>query len=135
MTDEARGAVMVVYRRTAAGSLEYLVLHRAHSGPDYDGDWAWGPPSGQREPGESVVECAKRELMEETGLRLELLPCDAGTAAWPAYLAEAPPDVEITISPEHDRYRWVPFADAVALTTPDVVRVQVERAGRLLEAP
>ena len=30
----------------------------------------WGAPGGWREPGESVVECALREVEEETGLRL-----------------------------------------------------------------
>jgi 8-oxo-dGTP pyrophosphatase MutT (NUDIX family) len=31
----------------------------------------WGVPGGWREPGESVVECAVREVWEETGLRLD----------------------------------------------------------------
>lgn len=30
----------------------------------------WSAPGGWREPGESVVECALREVAEETGLRL-----------------------------------------------------------------
>lgn len=30
----------------------------------------WGSPGGWREPGESVVECALRELAEETGVHL-----------------------------------------------------------------
>jgi 8-oxo-dGTP pyrophosphatase MutT (NUDIX family) len=64
-----RGALVVVYRRGERG-LEYLVLHRGHSGPAYEGDWAWGPPGGAREAGESVDECARRELLEETGLAL-----------------------------------------------------------------
>ena len=38
----------------------------------------WGAPGGWREAGESVVECAVREVEEETGLRLDpaiLRPC------------------------------------------------------------
>ncbi|GAA2168024.1 NUDIX hydrolase [Pedococcus bigeumensis] len=31
----------------------------------------WGIPGGWREPGESAVECAVREVWEETGLRLD----------------------------------------------------------------
>lgn len=31
----------------------------------------WSIPGGSREPGESVVECALREVWEETGLQLE----------------------------------------------------------------
>jgi len=45
------GALIVVYRRTQEAT-EFLVLHRAHAGPEFQGDWAWGPPSGMREPGD-----------------------------------------------------------------------------------
>ena len=34
------------------------------------GEGQWAPPGGRLEPGESVAECARRELAEETGLRL-----------------------------------------------------------------
>lgn len=39
---------------------------------------SWGAPAGGREPGESVRECAVREVQEECGLRFEpagLVPC------------------------------------------------------------
>ncbi len=55
------GASVVVYRRGAAG-VEFLILHRAHSGPEFDGDWAWTPPSGARLPHEPILACAEREL-------------------------------------------------------------------------
>lgn len=32
----------------------------------------WGPPGGGREPGETVVECVLREVLEETGLVLSV---------------------------------------------------------------
>lgn len=38
----------------------------------------WGPPGGWREDGETVAECAAREIAEEVGLALDpaaLLPC------------------------------------------------------------
>jgi 8-oxo-dGTP diphosphatase len=35
------------------------------------GDGTWGLPGGHLEPGESMIEAAGRELMEETGLRAE----------------------------------------------------------------
>src|SRR4051794_22019344 len=98
---EARGAVVVVYRRGAHG-LEFLVLHRGHSGPDFDGDWAWGTPAGDIEADEHAAACAERELFEETGLRLPLVACDAGSSAWPVYLALAPPAAEVRLSEEHD---------------------------------
>lgn len=34
----------------------------------------WGPPKGSIHPGESPLECARREVMEETGLELEITP-------------------------------------------------------------
>ena len=68
--DPPHGAAIIVRRPApdAPGGREYLVLHRAHHGPDYAGDWAWTPPSGSRQPGEPVLGAALRELAEETGL-------------------------------------------------------------------
>src|ERR1700722_21017802 len=66
--DNPRGAMVVVRRADGRGGHEYLMLHRALQGPDYEGDWAWTPPSGSRQPGESVLAAARRELTEETGL-------------------------------------------------------------------
>src|SRR5215467_11964263 len=62
------GATVVVASR-APGGWRYVLLHRAHRGPAWEGDWAWTPPSGSRKPGEEVAACAARELREETGLR------------------------------------------------------------------
>ncbi len=39
-----------------------------------NGDKGWSFPKGHIEPGESVEEAAVRETLEETGLRVELLP-------------------------------------------------------------
>ena len=47
------GATVVVLRRLP-GRTEFLLLHRRHNGPTFQGDWAWGPPSGARWPGEAV---------------------------------------------------------------------------------
>lgn len=55
----AAAAVFVV---DAAGSL--LLVHSVVRD-------AWGAPAGGREPGESVVQTAVREVREETGLRLD----------------------------------------------------------------
>ena len=67
--DQPHGAAVVVRRAGAvAGGYEYLILHRAHHGRDHDGDWAWTPPSGSRQPGEPVLAAALRELAEETGV-------------------------------------------------------------------
>jgi 8-oxo-dGTP diphosphatase len=129
---EAHGAVVVVYRRTGRG-LEYLLLHRSESGPDYEGDWAWGTPSGAREPGETVEECAARELAEETALRLACVPDCTDEPGWPVYLAEVLPDCAICLSEEHDRFEWLPLDEALPRVLPEVVRVQLRRAGARLE--
>jgi 8-oxo-dGTP pyrophosphatase MutT (NUDIX family) len=54
----------VVMREGAAGP-EVLLVHR----PQY-GDWSF--PKGKLEPGETLEECALREVEEETGLRCVL---------------------------------------------------------------
>jgi hypothetical protein len=38
--DPPYGASVLVGRRDAGGEREWLLLHRAHGGPDYAGDWA-----------------------------------------------------------------------------------------------
>ncbi len=127
------GVTVVVYRRGAAG-LELLVLHRAHHGPAYEGDWAWTPPAGSRFPGESVADCARRELYEEAGLDLDVRPTDCGTADWALYVAEAPPGAVVSLAhdPEHDRYAWLAPAAALARCRPALVAAALGRAVALL---
>lgn len=46
----------------------YLLLRNARHG-------TWGFPKGHRDPGEDDLGCARRELLEETGLdRIEIVP-------------------------------------------------------------
>src|SRR5262245_9418132 len=127
------GATVIVYRETAAGR-EFLVLHRSHYGPDYAGDWAWGPPSGERLPDEAFDRCAERELIEETGLRLVLQKVGTEPWDWLVYLAKAPEDATVLLSPEHDRYVWLPIDQATSLVTPDEVCDQLVRATSLIDA-
>ena len=61
---EAGGGVVVRTARRAR--TEVLLIHRPHRDD-------WTLPKGKRQPGETVVECALREVREETGLW-----CDAG---------------------------------------------------------
>lgn len=108
----------VIVRRRGEGGDEWLVLHRAHHGPDYEGDWAWGPPAGARLPGEPIEDCARRELREEAGLELEVVPTGCGLREWPLFAAEAPPDAGVTLSPEHDAFRWLRLDEAAAACLP-----------------
>ncbi len=54
----------VVYRRDAAG-IEVVLVARLDAG-------LWALPKGTPEPGESLEETARREVQEETGLRVEI---------------------------------------------------------------
>jgi len=125
------GATVVVYRR-AGGQPRFLLLHRRPRGPESGGDWAWGPPSGARYPGEAVDRCAERELLEETGLRLPLRRTEAGSAHWAVFLAEAPADAGVVLSAEHGRSAWLSLAEAAEVVAPRSVRAQVIEAARLL---
>jgi 8-oxo-dGTP pyrophosphatase MutT (NUDIX family) len=104
--------------RERDGGREWLFLHRAHHGPDYDGDWAWTVPSGARFPGEPVDECAARELREEAGL--ELAPTRVGGDEWALYVAHAPADTEVRLDAEHDRFEWLAYDDALARCLPAI---------------
>lgn len=53
------------WRPGSDGELELLLVRSARWG-----DWSW--PKGKLNPGESLPECAVREVLEETGFRLEL---------------------------------------------------------------
>jgi len=128
------GAAVVVYRRVGAG-VEFLLLHRSPRDPDFAAEWAWGPPSGGRHPGEPLDRCAARELCEETGLRLPVRTTGAGSPDWAVYLAEAPLGAVVTLSAENDEYRWLPLARALALATPTVVRAGLARAAQEIPAP
>jgi 8-oxo-dGTP pyrophosphatase MutT (NUDIX family) len=126
------GATVVVYR-PAGAQREYLVLHRAYFSPDFAGEWAWGPPSGSRRLDEDVERCAVRELFEETGLQLAVHQAEGVAGEWLVYWAEATGNTEVRLSPEHDRFAWVPLNRATALVAPAVVRAQLERVAALLD--
>jgi 8-oxo-dGTP pyrophosphatase MutT (NUDIX family) len=110
------GATVVVRRGD-----KVLLLHRAHEGPAYDGDWAWTPPSGARLPGETPDDCARRELREEAGLELEPQRVPSPHDDWAYYVADAPDDAVVVLDAEHDAHRWVHVDDAAAMCKPERV--------------
>jgi 8-oxo-dGTP pyrophosphatase MutT (NUDIX family) len=56
-----RAAGGVVWRVAAGGEIDVLLVHR----PRYD-DWSF--PKGKNDPGEADLDCALREVEEETGI-------------------------------------------------------------------
>ncbi|MFC3079256.1 NUDIX domain-containing protein [Phenylobacterium terrae] len=121
------GASVVVYRRSGGG-LEVLLLHRAHGGPEFEGDWAWTPPAGARQPGEDPDLAAARELREETGLELPIRRVCDGAGDWCVYAAEAPAEAMVVLDAEHDRFEWVAAGDAPARCLPELVAAQLRSA-------
>lgn len=118
------GVTVVVWRRVGA-RIEYLLLHRAHEGPDYAGEWAWGPPAGARFPGEDVERCARRELVEEAGLQLDCVPTACGDEEWAVFYAEARDSEPIALSGEHDAQVWLAADEARSRCVPTLVGDQI----------
>jgi 8-oxo-dGTP pyrophosphatase MutT (NUDIX family) len=115
------GASIVVWRRASDGR-EFLILHRTHAGgPEFEGDWAWTPPSGARFPGELLEDAARRELAEEASLELPLELTGLGNDEWAVFVAEAPADALVVLDEEHDRFAWVSAAEAAARCRPALV--------------
>ncbi len=125
---EAAGGV--VWRRSTAGDVEVLLVHR----PRYDD---WTVPKGKLEPGEAHADAALREVEEETGLRCALgpeLPSTSyrdrhGRPKTVRYWAMTPVDTDGRFEPteEVDEVRWLGVDDAKA-------RLTYDRDGPVLDA-
>ncbi len=125
---------MIVVWRLVDGQRQFLVMHRGQFGPDWEDDWAWGPPSGARHPGEPIEKCARRELLEETGYTLPLTCVTTSDVEWQVYLCQATVSAQPQLSEEHDRYLWLGEAEAAARITPDTVRTAFQRAAAAIES-
>ncbi|HRO29972.1 MULTISPECIES: NUDIX hydrolase [Micrococcaceae] len=117
-TAEILAAGVLPWRVNGRG-LEVLLIHR----PDYD-DWSW--PKGKLDDGETLPECAVREVREEIGLDVELglpLPSthytvNGGTPKevwyWAVEVARQSPQVD---GKEVDRVEWVSAEQALEQLT------------------
>ena len=139
--------------RIRDGELQVLAVHR----PRYN-DWSW--PKGKLDPGESLPECAVREVAEETRKQVVLgqplptirYPISAGKQKVVKYWAaevlsptspalKARPPVKTASKNEIDRVRWLSVEDAQEMITfPDDLRpldalVEAHRADRLDTRP
>jgi 8-oxo-dGTP pyrophosphatase MutT (NUDIX family) len=122
------GAAVVVLSRSS-NQTSVLLLHRAHHGPNYEGDWAWTPPSGGRIPGETPLQCAVRELFEETGLTIVPTPVATDGVPWAVFVVEVPAGtVVFPDGVEHDQAEWVALDEALARCRPAVVAAGIAAA-------
>jgi len=104
----------VVMREGAAGP-EVLLVHR----PQY-GDWSF--PKGKLEPGETLEECALREVEEETNVSVrlgaELIATEYVSKGRPKrvryWLAEAQHPEAARAQNEVDEIAWLAPAEAAA---------------------
>ncbi len=124
--DDPRGATVVVRRPGTAG-WEYLALHRAVQGPEFEGDWAWTAPAGARLPGEPVEPAALRELAEEAGIVDTAIWAVDLSGTWAVFAVEVGPEQDVTLDGEHDRFEWLSADEAVARILPASVAEQIRR--------
>ena len=128
-------AAVIVWREGDAGR-EFLVLHRlAPGGPEYEGPWAWTPPSGARLPREEPDEAARRELHEETGLTLEPVRVRGASVSEEVavYVAQASPAAAVLLDAEHDRFAWLSLEAARERCLPPVVAEGLAQAAAWLD--
>ena len=113
---EAAGGV--IWRVDAHGSTEVLLVHR----PRYDD---WSLPKGKRNRGETALDCAVREVNEETGLRCVPGP-ELTTARYVdrkgrdkqvRYWSMQPRSGTFRPNEEVDEVRWVADADLAETLT------------------
>ncbi len=104
-----------------------LLLRRSHACKAFVGTWEW--PGGKADPGETFDVAVRREVVEETGLAIEL----TGVAG--AFHIEMPQQHlavlcmeaaqsggKLSLSEEHDQSAWVPLAELLQWNLTDGFR-------------
>ena len=121
MTEVVSSVVEVCVFRMEGDRPVYLLLRRSDREPVYPG--LWQIVTGTVEPGEKGLDAAVREVREETGAVPERFWVVPFTHAFydhrrdavnivPFFAARFPPETHITLSEEHSRFEWLPFAAA-----------------------
>jgi 8-oxo-dGTP diphosphatase len=135
MGDEAKQWVAVTVLVFRAGRM--LSMRRAST--QQAGPGLWEGVSGRVRAGEDPIAAARREVVEETGLRVRVLP--RPITAYAALRRGEPMTVivfaaehesgEVTLSDEHDDYRWCDRSEISELGAP----VQLADAARAAWPP
>jgi len=86
-----------------------ILLLKPKEGP---GLFGWDGPGGHVQSGEGLIDTLKREVLEETGLRLKeaiplkVLKLPRGTTNYLIFLATVT-EGDVILSEEHTSFRWV----------------------------
>ena len=116
-----RAAGALLWRENSHLEIEIALIHR----PRY-GDWSL--PKGKVDDGETTLQCAYREVFEETGVKAQFTRelgsveyQESGDLKRVKYWAAKAPlfDQHFTVNEEVDEIRWLTPADAAALATHD----------------
>jgi 8-oxo-dGTP pyrophosphatase MutT (NUDIX family) len=128
--DLVRAAGGLVWRMSN-GVQQVLLVHRPH----YD-DWSF--PKGKHDLNETDLECAVREVVEETGLSVKVgdaLPTveyvdhkgrDKTVAYWAMTVAEGSNDEAFVANDEVDEIRWLDVDTALKILTYPIDQVLLQ---------
>lgn len=116
-----RAAGALLWRENSDLALEVALIHR----PRYDD---WSLPKGKLEIGETALQCAYREVLEETGIRatftrqLDTIDYEESGEVkrvkyWAAHCALN--NIEFAPNEEVDQMRWLPATQALEQATHD----------------
>ncbi len=116
-----RAAGALLWRENSQLEIEIALIHR----PRY-GDWSL--PKGKIDDGETTLQCAYREVFEETGVKAQFTRelgsveyQESGESKRVKYWAAKAPasDQQFIANDEVDEIRWLTPADATSLATHD----------------
>jgi dihydroneopterin triphosphate diphosphatase len=116
------GVAVYVYREIG-GRYQFLQLRRAQGDEFHPASWQ--TVYGGAQPGETAMQAARREMLEETGLKPERMFLVDHVETFyfrphnsiqmlPVFAALIPATATITLNEEHDEWRWIDEAEVNA---------------------